>query len=57
MAAGLNPKITPVREVMTANPTTVRSDGGAMEALGIMIDRHFRHLPVSADDEFGDSSA
>ncbi len=32
--------------VMTASPTCVKMDDSAMEALGIMVERHFRHLPV-----------
>lgn len=46
VAVGVDPASTAVREVMTPNPTSVRSDDSAMEALGIMIERHFRHLPV-----------
>ncbi len=33
--------------VMTASPTCVKTDDSAMEALGIMVERHFRHLPVT----------
>lgn len=45
----MDPDVTLVSEVMTPNPTSVRTDDSAMEALGIMVERHFRHLPVSED--------
>lgn len=47
VAKGLRASTTPVSEVMTANPTMVRMDDKALDCLGIMIERHFRHLPVS----------
>lgn len=47
MAVGVDPNNTLVSEVMTPNPTSVRTDDGAMEALGVMLERHFKHLPVS----------
>lgn len=47
VAVGLNPAFASVQQVMTPNPITVRVDDSAMEALGIMMGRHFRHLPVS----------
>ncbi|CAM9816683.1 unnamed protein product, partial [Sphacelaria rigidula] len=31
---------------MTPHPTMVRMDDSAMDCLGIMIERRFRHLPV-----------
>lgn len=46
VAKGLRASTTPVTEVMTANPTMVRMDDKALDCLGIMIERHFRHLPV-----------
>lgn len=42
----MDPDVTAVSEVMTPNPTSVSTDDSAMEALGIMVERHFRHLPV-----------
>lgn len=42
----LHPATTYVAEVMTPNPTMVNVDDSAMECLGIMIERRFRHLPV-----------
>ena len=44
----MDPDVTAVRDVMTPNPTSVSTDDSAMEALGIMVERHFRHLPVRA---------
>lgn len=47
VAKSVNPNNAIVKEVMTPNPISVSSEDGAMEALGVMIERHFRHLPVS----------
>ncbi|CAN0047556.1 unnamed protein product, partial [Choristocarpus tenellus] len=46
VAKRVDPETTPVSTVMTSNPHCVSMDDSAMEALGIMVDRHFRHLPV-----------
>ncbi|CAN0532478.1 unnamed protein product, partial [Ectocarpus sp. 8 AP-2014] len=46
VAVSVDPNSTAASEVMTPNPTTVLSEDSAMEALGIMLGRHFRHLPV-----------
>lgn len=48
VAVGADPHSTAASEVMTPNPTTVLTEDSAMEALGIMLGRHFRHLPVRA---------
>jgi len=37
---------TPVAEVMTRNPVTVREDADRSSVLRIMNERHIRHLPV-----------
>lgn len=47
MGQSLDPAWTTVALVMTPNPTCVKATDGALDALAIMIDRHFRHLPVS----------
>lgn len=47
LAHRLNPQMTFISEVMTPNPTMVRMDDDAMTCLGIMVERRFRHLPVS----------
>lgn len=46
VAVSVDPNTTAASEVMTPNPTTVLTEDSAMEALGIMLGRHFRHLPV-----------
>lgn len=46
VAVGVDPHSTTASDVMTHNPTTVLTEDSAMEALGIMLGRHFRHLPV-----------
>jgi CBS domain-containing protein len=40
----------PVREVMTTPVELATSETGPGEALGTMVDRHFRHLPVVDGD-------
>lgn len=46
VAVGVDPGATAASDVMTPNPTTVLTEDSAMEALSIMLGRHFRHLPV-----------
>ncbi|CAM9811460.1 unnamed protein product, partial [Chrysoparadoxa australica] len=36
-----------VSSIMTPNPTCVSMEDSAVEALGIMVEKHFRHLPVT----------
>ena len=43
---GLDADKTPVAEVMTRNPVTVREDADRSSVLRIMNERHIRHLPV-----------
>lgn len=50
VAAGLDPRTTPVSEVMTRNPVVVRSDVTVKEALFVITQRRCRHLPVVDDD-------
>jgi CBS domain-containing protein len=45
----LDPQTTSIRDMMTTPVEMATRDTGAGEALGIMIERHFRHLPVSDD--------
>ncbi|CAN0164528.1 unnamed protein product, partial [Chrysoparadoxa australica] len=49
VAKGIDPEAT-VDAVMTSNPKCVHMDDSAMEALGVMVERHFRHLPVTGKD-------
>ena len=44
---GRDPKATRVVDVMTQNVVAVRPDTGVEEAMAIISDRRFRHLPVS----------
>ncbi|MSP47782.1 MAG: CBS domain-containing protein [Alphaproteobacteria bacterium] len=46
VAAGLDPDTTRIRQVMTANPATVAPDQRALDALKVMHEGGFRHLPV-----------
>ena len=46
LAKALNPQTTPVAEVMTPDPHCVGPDMKVSEAVLIMIERGFRHLPI-----------
>lgn len=46
VAMALEPGATQLREVMTPNPETVPSSTTALEALRLMRDCGFRHIPV-----------
>lgn len=46
LAKALDPQTTHVSEVMTHNPHTVGPDMKVSEAVVIMIERGFRHLPI-----------
>ncbi len=46
---GRNPEVTPVRELMTSAVELATISTRPGEALGIMLERHFRHLPVVDD--------
>jgi CBS domain-containing protein len=49
--AGLDANETPVSQVMTSNPQTVKA-GDPMElCMGLMATKGFRHLPVMAQDK------
>jgi len=45
----LDPETTPVRTLMTTPVEMATRGTGAGEALTIMLERHFRHLPVADD--------
>ena len=49
LATGMNPKLTRLGDVMTANPTTVTAEMPFGHALHIMYERGFRHVPVVED--------
>jgi CBS domain-containing protein len=46
LAKALDPKATLVSEVMTGNPTCVAPETRVSDAVLIMLERGFRHLPV-----------
>jgi CBS domain-containing protein len=46
VAEGRDPKATRVAEVMVADPVSVRADTSRERALDLMMEHHFRHLPV-----------
>ena len=46
----LDPRATSIRELMTTPVEMATRDTGAGEALSIMLERHFRHLPVADDN-------
>lgn len=49
VAAGLDGKTTPLSAVMTSNPRTVQPNRSFAQALSIMHEGRFRHLPVTED--------
>jgi len=48
--ANLNPETTPVRDLMTTPVEMATEETGPGEAMAIMVERHFRHLPVADND-------
>lgn len=46
LAKALDPKSTPASDVMTRNPQSVVPEMKVAEAVVIMIERGFRHLPI-----------
>ena len=50
VAAGLDPKGTPVGEVMTRNPVAVRSGQTVGDAMRIITEKRCRHLPIIDDN-------
>ena len=51
VAKSIDPSVASAADIMTANPTCVKSSDSAMDALSTMVENHFRHLPVT--DEAG----
>ena len=49
MAKGLDPARTPISKVMTPHPRCVPPEMRVADAVLIMIERGFRHLPVVTD--------
>jgi len=50
LAKGLDPNATLVTQVMTRNPQCIGPEVKVADAVLIMIERGFRHLPIVADD-------
>ena len=50
LAKALDPTTTPLSKIMTPNPQCVRPELRVADAVLIMIERGFRHLPVLADN-------
>ena len=48
--SGRSPEATPVRDLMTTPVEMATLATGPGEALAIMVERHFRHLPVIDND-------
>jgi CBS domain-containing protein len=48
--SGHDPEKTPVRNLMTTPVELATSETGPDEALAIMVERHFRHLPIVDSD-------
>lgn len=46
LAKGLDPRRTPVRLVMTASPICVPPQARVSDAVLVMIEKGFRHLPI-----------
>ena len=46
VAIGLPADTTPISQVMTASPQCVRATANAVDALCMMVEKRFRHLPV-----------
>jgi CBS domain-containing protein len=46
IAEGRNPRTTPIETVMTSNPQTIESDRPFVQALLMMHEGGFRHVPV-----------
>jgi len=48
--SGLDPNLTPVREIMTTPVEMATLSTTAGEALATMVERHYRHLPIVDDN-------
>jgi CBS domain-containing protein len=49
LAEGKSAEATALADAMTPNPVTAPPDGRAIDALRVMSDRGFRHLPIIED--------
>ena len=51
LAEAKDPAVTPLSAAMTADPTTIAPERTAIDALRLMSDCGFRHLPVVKNNE------
>jgi CBS domain-containing protein len=51
LADGRDPATTPLSAVMTADPVTLTPDSRTIDALRLMAERGFRHVPVVRDGQ------
>jgi CBS domain-containing protein len=49
LAKALDPATTPIAKVMTRNPQCIAPEAKVADAVLIMIERGFRHLPIVAE--------
>ncbi len=49
VAAGLDPALTPIEQIMTRDPITVPSTTTVDEVMELFTNKRFRHLPVVDD--------
>lgn len=50
IAAGADPETTKAKDIMTADPDTLHPDDAPAQAIKMMIERNYRHLPVTDGD-------
>ena len=51
VAAEVDPDTATARDIMTANPDTLHPDDTAAQAISMMKERNYRHLPVTDGDK------
>ncbi len=51
VASGIDPDNSVTRDIMTANPDTLHPDDTAAQAIKMMSERNYRHLPVTDGDD------
>lgn len=49
MAEGIDPETATMADIMTRNPDTLAPHDSALDALELMAERRYRHVPVVAD--------
>ncbi|MEQ8734665.1 MAG: CBS domain-containing protein [Rhodospirillaceae bacterium] len=50
IAAGLDAETAQAKDIMTSNPDTLHPNDSASQAIKMMIERNYRHLPVTDGD-------